>query len=550
MHLRGLLALGASSLALLAVATGPASATFPGANGRLVFVQWTQQTNRFDTPSAFLCSADPDGGRVSRLSAGDGRDGHPAFSPGGDRVAFTHGASTDIGELRVADADGGGVQRIGDFFAGWPSWTADGSGLFVVRDGDVWLIGSPSATATRVTQTAAFEADPAASPDGTRVAFARDGELVVRRLADGQETRPAPGRAARDPDWSPDSSRIVFASTNELYTVGADGTGLASLGSGADPAYSPDGTMIAFVDGADVWTMRADGSGQVNLTRSPVVEDDPAWQPLPSPSTPRAAGTAPCAIVGTEGNDVLVGTEERDVFYDLGGDDLIRGLGGNDVVWDGAGADVIETGDGDDLVQLGAGRNTLRLGAGDDEVLQTMAAADGSAIDGEAGDDRIEGSTAGDRLLGGEGNDVINGLRGPDIVFAGPGNDRAAGNRGDDYLDGGLGDDVLYGGLISGLPAKYDGYDVLLGRGGADRIAGGWQKDRLFGGTGADRLSGGPNADRLEGNEDPDTLLGDSGDDLVLARRGGRDAVWGGSGFDRATADRVDRVRGVERRLP
>ena len=104
------------------------------------------------------------------------------------------------------------------------------------------------------------------------------------------------------------------------------------------------------------------------------------------------------------------------------------------------------------------------------------------------------------------------------------------------------------GGLIRGQPAAYDGYDVLLGRGGNDRVAGGWQKDRLFGGPGADRLAGGPNADYVKGEAGHDTLLGESGDDLLLGRDGERDDIWGGQGVDTATLDAIDRVRGVERR--
>ena len=94
-----------------------------------------------------------------------------------------------------------------------------------------------------------------------------------------------------------------------------------------------------------------------------------------------------------------------------------------------------------------------------------------NVADGGDAADTIVGSPGAERLLGGEGDDVIYGGRGADVIFGGPGADRIEGNRGDVAIDGGLGDDVLFGGVISGLPASYDGYDVLLGRGGSDRIA-------------------------------------------------------------------------------
>jgi Ca2+-binding RTX toxin-like protein len=540
---------GVAACALSAASAG--TAAFPGANGRLVFTQWTQQVHRFDEPRAYLCSADADGADQSRLTDVENvREGRAAFRPQGDRIAFTRGATTTIGELWTASADGSPERRIGDFTGSSPAWSADGERILIVIDGDIWSVSWPGGARTLVAATAALEIDPTASPDGTRIAFARGSDLVVRRLDDGRETTVAAGLFPTAPDWSPDSSRIVFAtSAGDLHVVGADGSGLVRLGVGVGPAFSPDGSRIAFVRDGDVWTARPDGTDAARVTRSPAQESEPAWQPVTSPLTPRAAGARPCAIVGTDGDDLLVGSDGPDIFYGLGGNDVVRGLGGDDVVWDGPGNDTIETGEGDDLVKLAGGRNILRLGAGDDEVEATAEAIGPSAIEGGDGNDRLQGGTAADRLLGGSGNDVISGLKGPDLIFGGPGDDRLMGNRGDDYLDGGLGDDTLFGGLVSGLPARYDGYDILLGRGGNDRLAGGWQKDRLFAGPGRDRLSGGPHADRLEGGPDPDTLLGDAGDDLLLVRLGSRDAAWGGPGFDRATADSSDVLRGVERRL-
>src|SRR5438445_740628 len=53
--------------------------------------------------------------------------------------------------------------------------------------GDVFL-ARPGQDALRLTQTPASEIDPQVSPDGTRLAFARDGELYVMDLATRAET--------------------------------------------------------------------------------------------------------------------------------------------------------------------------------------------------------------------------------------------------------------------------------------------------------------------------------------------------------------------------
>lgn len=95
--------------------------------------------------------------------------------------------------------------------------------------------------------------------------------------------------------------------------------------------------------------------------------------------------------------------------------------------------------------------------------------------------------------LGTPRRDVLRGTRGRDVICALGGNDR-----------------------INGL----GGNDVIAADAGRDRVAGGKGRDRMFGGAGRDRLAG---------------------------RDRARDRINGGKGRDRGTADRRDRVTGVER---
>ena len=88
--------------------------------------------------------------------------------------------------------------------------------------------------------------------------------------SDGSDvTRLAPGEV---PIWSPDGSRLTFYGEGGLWTVNADGSGLAAMGAGAVVgAWSPDGTRIAYqcpsaVHGTDICVADADGSGETNLT--------------------------------------------------------------------------------------------------------------------------------------------------------------------------------------------------------------------------------------------------------------------------------------------
>lgn len=104
---------------------------------------------------------------------------------------------------------------------------------------------------------------------------------------------PAAVDADVDPAWSPDGTRIAFArgtlslGSYDIWTVDADGTDPVRLTrEGARsrfPAWSPDGTRIAFStrrDGPlDIHLMDADGSGPVGLTDDPAADTNPAWSP-------------------------------------------------------------------------------------------------------------------------------------------------------------------------------------------------------------------------------------------------------------------------------
>ncbi len=93
------------------------------------------------------------------------------------------------------------------------------------------------------------------------------------------------------------------------------------------------------------------------------------------------------------------------------------------------------------------------------------------------------------------------------------------------------------------------GNDTIYGGAGHDLILGGYGNDRLYGQGGREHLLGGPGLDVLSGGRLDDELFGGTGADLLLARDGITDAVYGGSGRDRARVDRVDALRSIERRF-
>jgi len=90
-----------------------------------------------------------------------------------------------------------------------------------------------------------------------------------------------------------------------------------------------------------------------------------------------------------------------------------------------------------------------------------------------------------------------------------------------------------------------DGSQVLISRGGNDRLAAGPADDGLSGGLGNDRLDGGYGDDLMDGGAGRDWLSGGPGDDLVYASAG-IDKVDGGPGEDAVVfPGSIDDYRGV-----
>jgi Tol biopolymer transport system component len=279
----------AVTLAALFLHAAPASATFPGGNGRIAFqaVVGGQRD---------IYSVNPDGTDLRRLTDSPAGDYSPAWSPDGRKIVFASDRDGNL-EIYLMNADGSGQTRLTeDPASGYdPDWSPDGrriaftsarspSGLYVM-DAD----GSDEAL------VAADGSTPAWSPAGGEITFVRYPVSIWAVNPDtGAETFLLESDAKVSAvEWTPDAGTIIFVLDQSsgfgtqfgAYTMSSDGSDVSGpFANGASSVVaSPDGSKIALNCGGSscatdsIYVQNADGTGRYG----PIATgSDLDWQPI------------------------------------------------------------------------------------------------------------------------------------------------------------------------------------------------------------------------------------------------------------------------------
>jgi Tol biopolymer transport system component len=107
------LSLGLAIALVVAIAVPAADASFPGRNGRIVFVSYPAASPGQPAQDGDLFTIGADGRRLKTLTSNRSNELWPKWSPGGKRLVFSRYANAaNVYALHVVRADGSGLKKI------------------------------------------------------------------------------------------------------------------------------------------------------------------------------------------------------------------------------------------------------------------------------------------------------------------------------------------------------------------------------------------------------------------------------------------------------
>lgn len=245
---------------------------------------------------------DIDGESATKLTNNGTINLSPAWSPSGDRLAYTSFQRKNP-DLYVKDMIKGPSrplsQRPG--INTGATFSPDGAKIALARsanggDSDIFIIdASTGKDVQQLTSGGGIDVAPNWSADGSRIAFASErsggSQIYIQNLASGQASRVTfQGGFNSDPVLSPDGGRVAFVGRDrnfDVFVVDTDGKNMVritqDMGDNEDPSWSPDGRYLIFSSTrrgkSEIWLSTADGRHQVPLTEKSAGWFQPTWKP-------------------------------------------------------------------------------------------------------------------------------------------------------------------------------------------------------------------------------------------------------------------------------
>ncbi len=192
-----------------------------------------------NNPDLYVASAG--GGRAKKISAQKGMNTGASWSPDGSKIAVTLSKDGNPEIYIINAADGTIIKRLTDNKAidTSPSWSPDGGSIAFVSDRNggpqIFVVSSGGGNASQVSNNGSYNTTPTWSPKAGKHVIAyttRDGgnyDIVTLDIDTKTMTRITQHEGQNEePAFSPNGRAIAFARTGQgIFIAPADGTGKA-----------------------------------------------------------------------------------------------------------------------------------------------------------------------------------------------------------------------------------------------------------------------------------------------------------------------------------
>lgn len=242
---------------------------------------------------------DADGENAKTITEVQGSIFAPAWSPDGNRIAYSVQREKSNPVIYVQSVSGGAANALTPFPGSSlsPSFSPDGSKILfsssLQGNADIYEINASGGQPRKLTNSPSSEVQPSYAPDGKSFVYVSDTagfnkpQIYRYDFSSGRTTKVSSSGYATSPQFSSDGSQIAFLNGRAAAIMNSNGGGITNIGNtGIDeaPSFSPNGKRVVYAStqgGKGIITIKSLNGGESFGKSGQGIIRSPVWSASP-----------------------------------------------------------------------------------------------------------------------------------------------------------------------------------------------------------------------------------------------------------------------------